>query len=152
MYILAILAVILSAIGMVAVSPMGIGGIVCYFDWISLLDLLIITIPILVSSGLGKDFNRAFGFALGGKKAESLFVLRRAKEAVELVRKTLLYAGGFASLFLAVLVLCETEDFSVLGAKLAIVILNLLYAVALNLLLLPISTRLEVKIEEYMQE
>lgn len=152
MYILAILAVILSAVGMAAVSQMGIGGIVCYFDLISLLDLLIITIPILLSSGLGKDFNRAFGFALGGKKAESLFVLRRAKEAVELVRKTLLFAGGFASLFLAVLVLREVGDFSALGQNLAVAMLDFLYAVAFNLLLLPISTRLEVKIEEYMQE
>ena len=152
MYILAILAIILSVCMMSSSSSWGVAGILNYVDLFSLVFILIIVIPVLLSAGLFRDFNRAFAITLGHKKVESLLVLKRAKEAVELARKAVLYSGVFVGIFSTVIVLNQVTDFSVLGANMSVAWLSALYGVALSILLLPISTRLEIKIAEYMHK
>ena len=53
-------------------------------DVISMLSILLIVIPILISSGLHRDFIHAFPLALGKAEGKSLRQLKRAKEAVDL--------------------------------------------------------------------
>lgn len=152
MYILSILAIIASVFFMSSISPWGVEGILYYADWVSLVFILLIAIPLLISAGLFRDFNRAFAITLGHKKAESLLVLKRAKEAVELAKKAMLYSGVFVGIFSTVIVLNEVTDFSDLGLNLSVAWLSALYGIGLDILLIPISSRLEIKIAEYMHK
>ena len=152
MYILSILAIIVSVFFMCSISSWGVGGILNYVDLVSLVFILLIAIPVLISAGLFKDFNRAFAITLGHKKADSLIVLKRAKEAVELARKAMLYSGVFVGIFSTVIVLNEVTDFSALGPNLSVAWLSALYGIGLDILLIPISSRLEIKIAEYMHK
>lgn len=152
MYMLAILAIIASVFFMSSISSWGVGGILNYVDWVSLVFILLISIPVLISAGLFRDFNRAFAITLGNKKVESLIVLKRAKEAVELARKAMLYSGVFVGIFSTVIVLNQVTDFSILGLNISVAWLSALYGIGLDILLLPISSRLEIKIAEYMHK
>ena len=152
MYILSILAIIVSVFFMCSISSWGVGGILNYVDLFSLVFILLISIPVLMSAGLFRDFNRAFAITLGHKKAESLLVLKRAKEAVELARKAMLYSGVFVGIFSTVIILNQLTDFSVLGPNLSVAWLSALYGIGLDILLIPISSRLEIKIAEYMHK
>ena len=68
------------------------------FDVMSLLILLLLVIPILISSGLSKDFSNAFRYSIGKKKPEKLLELKRAKEAVSLVIWTTVSASVFVTM------------------------------------------------------
>lgn len=150
MYILAILAVIASVFFMSIFSPWGIAGIINYVDLLSLVFILLISIPLLISAGLFQDFNRAFAITLGNKKPDSLIVLKRAKEAVDLARKAMLYSGLFVGIFSTIVSLNQATDFSELAALISTSWLSALYGIGLDILLLPIHSRLEIKIAEYM--
>lgn len=62
-YLLAVLAVIVSTIIMPEVLQMGWYSITYYIDVPNMLLLLLITIPVLASAGLLKDFTKAFRIA-----------------------------------------------------------------------------------------
>lgn len=152
MYILAILAIIASVFFMSSISSWGVGGILNYVDLVSLVFILLITIPVLISAGLFRDFNRAFAITLGNRKVESLITLKRAKEAVELARKAMLYSGIFVGIFSTIIVLNQVTDFSIWGPNISVAWLSALYGIGLDILLLPIQSRLEIKIAEYMHK
>lgn len=150
MYLLSILAVILSGIFLTFLSTTGLSAITYYLDAVSIVIIFIITIPILISSGLHKDFNHAFSFSFGNKKPSSFLELTKAKAAVELVRKTVLMAGAFCTVGSMIIVFIEIEDVKTLLCNCAVACLTLLYALALDLILLPVSYKLDAKTAEYM--
>ena len=57
-----------------------------YIDTISLLILLFVAIPVLISTGLLKDFNNAFKLGLSRKKEATIREVKRAIEAVVLFK------------------------------------------------------------------
>lgn len=71
---------------------------------------------------------------------------------MELVRKTMIYSGIFAGVFSTICVLNQTGDMSKIGLNIAVCLITILYGGAINILLLPISAKLEVKIAEYMHK
>ena len=75
MYILAVIGVILAVLLNTAVSESGLDAAISYLDYISILQFVIIIIPILAASGLLKDFNNALKLVIGRKKAESMLQL-----------------------------------------------------------------------------
>lgn len=128
------------------------GGLVAFVDIPSLLLLMIIGIPMLLATGLGKDFIAAFRLALGKEKEAGLETRKRAMEAVELFMKTMRYGGMFTALlqFLAICTYNELDP-AAWRASLGVLSIALLYAYAINLLLMPIKSRLNIGIIEYMQ-
>lgn len=151
MYILAIIAIFLLVYFMSVFSTYGVQNIMNYIDVFSLLALLLITIPVLMSARLLKDFNKAFAITLGKKPVEHLITLKRAKEAVDLARKTMLYSGLFVGIFSSIIVLNDPKmPSNIWTSNISVSWLSALYAVGFNLLLLPISSRLELKITEFM--
>ena len=46
----------------------------------------------------------------------------------------------------------QSQDMSKIGLNIAVCLITILYGVAINILLLPISAKLEVKIAEYMHK
>lgn len=149
MYLISIIAVIGVTIGICILEGMSLTWLL---DIPSLLIILLITIPILFSTGMLKDFNNAFAFVLGRKKAESLKQLKRSVEAVTLAIKTLLLSGFFTAFVQLVVILGSLSDKSKLGSTLAVSILVVVYASGLSLLLVPLRSKLKIQIVEYLSE
>ncbi len=137
---------------MVAAIFWGLGDITMLFDTPSLLLLLIIGISVLLASGLGKDFLAAFSIALGRQKRAGLRERKRAAEAVELFAEAVRYGSVFG------IVLQFICFHNIIGEDgkwlihLSVLFLLPLYAYAMNLLLLPIKSRLQLGIIECMQQ
>lgn len=152
MYILSILSVILVTVGMLLFSGNSLSHIIYYYDIPSALLLIIITIPILLSSNLLKDFNNSFRLVMGKKKNATIPEIKRAIEGVDLVMKTLIYGSGFIALFSLVIILAQLTEVEKIGPNLAVAILSILYALAINMILLPFKSKLKVMLYEYMQD
>lgn len=157
MYFLSIIAVILASALMMCSGAM-MASWTWYFDSVSLILLVLITIPIMISAGLLKDFNNAFRFATKKNTDATYTQLKRSIEAVILFRKTLIAAGAFTFLFSLVFVFVynnmQTESVSIeiLLVNIAVASLSLLYALAFVIILLPLESRLKVKLQEMMHE
>ncbi|MDE7020504.1 MAG: hypothetical protein K2P23_06310, partial [Lachnospiraceae bacterium] len=123
-----------------------------FMSWPSLLLILLLSIPILISSGLFRDFNNAFHIALGKKKDSSLIELKRASEAVDMMVRTFLCSGLFLFLTSSLMVLHALDTPWSLGPALSVTLLCFIYGAALALLLLPIKSILQVRIIEFMPE
>ncbi len=147
MYFISILAVILVTVILTySVSLQN------FMSWPSLLLILLLSIPILISSGLFRDFNNAFHIALGKKKDSSLIELKRASEAVDMMVRTFLCSGLFLFLTSSLMVLHALDTPWSLGPALSVTLLCFIYGAALALLLLPIKSILQVRIIEFMPE
>ena len=153
MYIFSILAVVLLMIIMMACTgSLGMSMLACYIDMPSLILLIVLCVPMLISSGLMKDFNRAFKIGITKNKEVSLTEIKRSIEAVELVMKVLIYGAVFILIFTLIIILRSLNDLSHLGPNLAVAVLPLIYALALELILIPLKSRLRIKMMEFMGE
>ncbi|MDE6893661.1 MAG: hypothetical protein K2P30_09110 [Lachnospiraceae bacterium] len=149
MYLLSIVGVIVMTVVMGFISGLDVGNL---FDFISLLLLLLLLIPMLISGGLFKDFNNAFRLGIGKRQPVSLMELKRAKEAVCLAIKVSLAASAFIGVMSAALVLFVVRDMAAMGPSLAVSMISLIYGLGLVLILLPLDARLTIKIQEFINE
>lgn len=148
MYLVSILALFIMLVFMCIIQGLELTYLI---DLPSILLILLITIPILMSTGLFRDFNNAF--RLGMRKKEenvTLRELKRAVEAVSLAIRTILLSGVLVSVIQCVAILRNLDDPSFLGSMLSLAILVIVYAMGLALLLLPLRTRLKIKMIEYL--
>ena len=155
MYFLSIIAVILASALMMCSGAM-MASWTWYLDPISLILLVLITIPIMMSAGLLKDFNNAFRFAVKKNVDATYTQMKRSIEAVILFRRTLIASGAFTFVFSLVFVFIyntmEEMNLQMLLASVAVASLSLLYALAFVIILLPLESRLKVKLQEMMHE
>lgn len=149
MYLISVVTVIVVS-GLLLL--MGRGDVMWFIDLPSLLIILLFDGMLLFGAGLVKDFNNAFrmGFGKGGK--EGLSEIKRAIEAVALVRKTTLAAGVFSMVFSFILAMRYLADPARIGPTLAVAGLTLLYALAIELILLPLEARLRLKLQNLLQD
>lgn len=154
MYLFSVLGVIVvSAFFLITGGPWpGSGKIYWFIDFASLVPLILFNVPMLLGAGLLKDFNNAFRFGIRKEGEESLIELKRAIEAVALVKKVTLTAGGFDLIFQLILILGMLSDPQTLGPCLAVGMLGLLYAFAFVLILLPLESRLKMKVQSMLQD
>lgn len=157
MYILAVIGVILAVLLNTVVSESGFDTVISYLDAVSILQFAIIIIPILAASGLLKDFNNALKLVIGRKKAESMLQLKRAKEAVKLVGNTSLASGAMATCCGFIVSVHNSIsstgiDIEKLAFDFAVSVLTTFYGLVLYLLLLPVKSKIEIKISEFMQD
>lgn len=153
MYFISILAIILVTV--ILGSSWGFSpffGLNHFVDLPSLLIILLICIPLLISSGLFKDFNNAFRIALNKKAEYGLIEIKRAIEAVSLTIKTLLCAGIFLFAASLLQILKMLSDLTELGPTIAVALLTLIYTLIFALMLLPIKSILNIRIIEFMPE
>ena len=120
------------------------------FDVMSLLILLLLVIPILISSGLSKDFSNAFRFSIGKKKPDKLLELKRAREAVNLVILTIIAASVFIAMVQMIQILYTLDNLPSLGPNIAVMLVSIMYGMCFVLLLLPIQSKLNVRIQEFI--
>ena len=123
-----------------------------FIDLSSVLLLLCICVPILLSTGLGKDFSNAFRIVLNSNKEYDRKSLQRTLEAVKLMIHTLLCSGGLLFLLNSIITLHRLDDPAALGPIVSTSFLSVLYALAISLLLLPVQSILKMKLIESEKE
>lgn len=148
MYLLSILLfVLISMIFLVTTS----GGSVGFFvSPSSLILLLLIAIPLLVGAGLLKDFNNAFRLSAGQNVSCSRTELQRAIEAVSFTIKAL-WVSGIFNVVLELIVVLAMETEPLLVKYLSITLLPLMYAIVFIILLLPVKSRLTLRLYELQE-
>ena len=140
MYILSLILLILLGIGW-SVTTINT-AIVNYLDPASLI-MLLVTLPVLLSSGLLRDFNNAFRLSIKRTAPCSKIELLRAIEAVTLTIKAL-WTAGIVDTLLGLIFAFTSDEF--ICAYVGIAMISLLYAAFLNILLLPMRSRLLVRL------
>lgn len=153
MYFISILAIMFATI--LLGSGWGFSscfGLTHFVDLPTLLIILLICIPILVSSGLFKDFNNAFRITLNKKAEYGLIEIKRAIEAVSLIIKTLLCTGIFLFTASLLQILRMLSDPAELGHNISAALLAWVYTLIFALMLLPIKSILNIRIIEFMPE
>lgn len=137
-------------------SGAGMDRVRYYVDLPHLGLLILVCIPVLVSSGLQKDFLRAFRIAGTSSGKTSLREMKRSKEALALVMKSLLATGAFSAVYSIIMILADEEIRSSSGGDICILLsvslIGLLYALTINLLLLPLYEKLKLLVLEHTQE
>lgn len=122
-------------------------SLVNYWDGIGVLQVLVILLLSLWYAGHLKDFMKAFVFVFTeAKKPEAL---QNAIAAVALAEKSLLTGGGFSSLFYVIYVLSKMPtagDTAEFYASMAVALLTLFYGIFGGMLLAPVKSRLEKKL------
>ncbi len=78
--------------------------------------------------------------------------LKRAKEAVSLAIKVSMAASTFIGVMSSALVLFVVDDLASLGPSMAVSLIVLIYGMGLVLILLPLKSRLNLKIQEFINE
>lgn len=153
MYMLAVFVVVMMIWVMGAITAGGPRGFTSTIDAPSLAMILLIGVSVLAASGFWKDFKNAFRLAMKKEKQAGLIEWKRAKEAVELLMAAVRYGGIFVALlqFISLAFYNMTEESPVWWGNLAVVVVTPLYAYAVNILLLPVRSRINVNIIEYMQ-
>ncbi len=149
MYLISVVAVVVVSGFMLMI---GQGSAVWFLDIPSLIIILLFDSMMLISAGLTRDFNNAFRMAFANGKEKGLSEIKRAIEAVVLVRKTTLTAGGFGMIFGLIMVIGQLANLELLGPNLAVASLTLLYALAIELVLLPLESRLKMKLQSLLQD
>ena len=123
-----------------------------YIDPISLIILLLVGIPVLISTGLMKDFNNAFKLGLSKKKEGTIRDVKRAMEAVALFQKVIITTGIVAFLMSVVLILVQKPVYDKLMPSMAVAVLAPLYASDIALILQPIEVSLKLKLQDMLHE
>lgn len=153
MYFLAIISVIVATGLVCLMTALGAGGMFVagrMFDLSVVLMLILFFIPLLVSSGLWKDFNNAFRLGIGKKKAESLMELKKAKEATGLSIRILLSETLLIAAVQCIQILYNMDDLMRLGPNIAVLALTVIYGMGITMILLPLQSILHIKIQEYI--
>lgn len=132
----------------------GIQRMAYIIDLPSLLLPALICIPVLVFSGLRKDFLCAFRLVSSRNADASLHEKKRAREAVSLAMKTLFLSGGLITAYSLIMIMAEAArsnlyNADTLLAMAAVSLIPLFYTLFLNLFLLLLYGRLNVIILEH---
>lgn len=153
MYLISIISVILMT-GIMCVTALGMDGgyIARFLDFYTILFFILFLIPLLISGGLLKDFNNAFRLGIGRKAPESLMELKRAKESVSLAIKIMLILSVFICAIQGVFIIYSMADLAMLGPNFSVAMLSFIYGTGIALILLPLQSRLNIKIQEYISE
>ncbi len=152
MFLISFLAVIL----IICINMIFSGlNITYFFDGPSLLILILIIIPTLIQTGLLKDFNNSFRLAMGRKNEASFKEIKRAIEALKLVRMVSMYTAIFTfciSIVIIIIQIDKINDPKIFLLNVSIAMIILIYAMLLNIIFLPMEKQLEVRLIEFDRE
>ena len=122
-----------------------------YIDVGVLVLLLVLTLPVLISSGFWKDFVKVFSIHKP-EQGWKLYELKRSQDAIEILQKQLLYSAVMIILFQLVNILYTMADPSTLGPGLSHIFMTGLYTAILELLLQPLRIAVKKQITDFMEE
>jgi len=144
-----IMEIVSIILGIILIYMTGGGDLIFLFDPPSLAIILVFTVPLLLTGGVWKDFVRGWKLL---KKSYTcrLSELRRTQDVVELMQKQVGYAGILSMLLTAIQILHILSDPASLGPLCAVAILTVVYAVVIEMLLLPLQMEAKRRIIDYM--
>lgn len=150
-----IMEIISIMVGIILLVTYGYGEIapqrfLFLMDMPSLIIILIFTVPVLFRGGVWKDFKRAWRLLRKDYNCH-LSEIRRSLDVVEMLQKQVLYAGVISLLLTLILILGMLSDLASLGPNLAVAILTMLYAMIIEMLLLPLQLEAKRRIIDYME-
>ena len=124
-----------------------------YFDIPSLLILLLLVIPVLISAGMFRDFRASFRRAFSAQITCTRVELQRSMEAVKLARKSNWTAGIFSFLlgFVYVCKCYDEKDTYVFWVNMAVAVITIMYAAVFDLIYLAVYGRLKKRYMDFMQ-
>ncbi len=126
-----------------------LGRLFFLLDPPSLVIVLLFAVPVLLKGGVWKDFVRAWRL-LKKEYTCHLSDLRRTLDVVEMMQKQVLYGGVVCVLMTLITILANLSDPASLGPNLAVAILSMLYALLIEMLLLPLQLEVKRRIIDYM--
>ncbi|NLL78355.1 MAG: hypothetical protein GX234_00780 [Clostridiales bacterium] len=121
-----------------------IGNPLYLVDFVSLLSILLLSLPMLAVAGLIRDFFRSFSIAFAKTCTADKREITRALTAVKMASRLFLFTGILTSLLGLVGMLSILDDPASIGPNMAVAILSLLYSMFISILLLPVKARLEL--------
>lgn len=150
-----IMEIISIMVGIILLVTYGYGEIslrqlLFLIDMPSFIIILVFTVPVLFRGGVWKDFKRAWRL-LRKDYSCHLSEIRRSLDVVEMLQKQVLYAGVISLLLTIILILGMLSDLASLGPNLAVAILTMLYAMIIEMLLLPLQLEAKRRIIDYME-
>ncbi len=121
------------------------------FDFISILMVPLLVLPILIASGTEKDLLRALRFTVRKSSFLSIRDLKRCEEAVSLTIRLLLYTGSLLFFIQGSGILSNVDpsmqNFGrILSLNFTVAALSLIYPLLLCCLLLPIRSKIRCKL------
>lgn len=153
MYLLSILVFLVLCI--LFLMRGGLGSIIYFIDMPSIITLALLVLPMMIIAGVIKDFNNAFRLGAKVKKPAKREELLRSAEAVSFVMKAFWAAGIFGFLIPTMNTFLQTSgDLTVLLAMkyIAVGSIPLCYASMVTVILLPLRTRLKMRLNELCEE
>lgn len=130
----------------------GMAALAMYIDLPSLLLLILWTLPVLLGSGMTRDFLRAFPRAFSMKADIRREGMLRSMEALQLVQRAVWIAGilGFLISFVFIGGNAKNMEQAQFWANVAVAAIVLVYAALLNLLLLAVYGRLKKRYIDFL--
>lgn len=147
--IMEIICIIASMVLFIVVYP-GV-SLAMLIDMPTLICILALTIPVLLHRGVSKDLGRAFRL-LKKSYTCSFSELRNSLDVVEMMQKQVVYAGGIVTVQGILMTLAWPGEETLLRMNFAVALLPIVYAAALELLLLPLQLEAKRRIINYMEK
>ena len=130
-----------------ALSNATISSVLWFVDFPSLILIALALIPGLIIMGAWKDFLKSFSV---GVKHYKLLELKNIVGAVVAAQKLTVLGALFGIITSAVLLMGALDDYTLIGARLAMCFLSGLYAVVVEFFLLPLRWNAERQMNEEM--
>ena len=148
-----IIALVLVFLYTAFLSVEGITSLVNYIDMPSLIILVLLVVPVLISAGMLRDFCASFRRAVSLQTACTRAELQRSMEAVKLARRSNYTAGLFGFLIAFVFVCRGYESMreNVFWLNMAVAVIPVIYAGAFDLIFLAVYGRLKKRYIDFMQ-
>ncbi len=115
-----------------------------FIDYPSVLIILLMTLPIVIGSGLFQDLKRSFKVAMSKKNVFTRIELEKSLIAVDLTMKMIALSGGIGTLIGLIAILRYLSDLSTLGPNLSVAMLTLFYALFGIGIFMPIKAKIKV--------
>lgn len=144
MYFVALLIFIIVVFGTFILT----NGYLAFLDIPTFIVLISFFVPMMFSSGLHKDFARAFNIIATKSNSYTTIELKKSLIAIGLAIKLILVSGFLLSIIGFVAMLSQLSDPSQLGPSLAVAILSILYSLFTTILFLPIQYRIKALLSE----
>ncbi len=125
------------------------GAPTAFIDFPSLIVIFGISVPILMASGLFKDFMRGFKVMSSKDNLYTPVELKRTLVAINLASRALILSGIIGTFTGIVGMLVHIDKISMIGPSFAVAILTVIYALVFTGMIMPIKFRVEAVLSTF---
>lgn len=137
-----VISLIIFVLAMVFVMLLG-APFTAYVDAPSILMIVLMTVPMLMASGLLPDFKRAFRVMMTKSNLFTEEELKKSLLAVRLTTQLVMFSGLFGTLIGGISMLGKIDQISKIGPSVAVMVLTIFYAFCFVIILLPVQAKIK---------